>query len=299
TIEKIPVQLGDTIKNGESIAWLDAADYRINYNKATAALKSAEVQQNTAKSAFLRIENLYAGNQASLNDYEQAKAQYESTQAMAETAREQLSAAKNQLDYTTLKAPYTGTISAIMAKENEMTGAGKPVVAFSSIRTIEVQTAVPENIINRISQGMEVTVEFSTLPNKSFRGKITEVSTGVSGSSAYAVIVRLTGESATSAQAGMTGTVKIPLKRNRGETSIYISPDAVSHDQNGYFVYIANPTDEADVYQANKRDVILGALSPAGYEVKEGLETNEIIITAGIRFLYEGRKVKLLDNNDL
>lgn len=299
TIEKIAVQLGDTIKKGESIAWLDAADYRINYNKAAASLKSAEVQLSAAKSAYIRIENLYAGNKASLNDYEQAKAQYESLQAMAETAREQLSAAKNQLDYTTLKAPYTGTISAILAKENEMTGAAKPVVAFSSATTIEVQTAVPESIISRISQGMEVTVQFSTLPQKSFSGKITEVSSGVSGSSAYAVIVGLTGEPSAQLQAGMTGTVQIPLKRKSGEASIYISPDAVSHDQNGDFVYLANSTDEAGIFEASRRNVSLGTLSPAGYEIKEGLQANEIVITAGIRFLYEGRKVKLLDNNVL
>jgi len=299
TIEKIAVQLGDTIKKGEPIAWLDAADYRINYNKAAASLKSAEVQQNTAKSAFIRIENLYAGNKASLNDYERAKAQYESAQAMAETAKEQLSAAKNQLDYTILKAPYTGTVSAILAKENEMTGAAKPVVAFSSATTIEVQTAVPESIISRINQGMEVTVEFSTLPQKSFSGKITEISSGVSGSSAYAVIVSLAGESSAQLIAGMTGTVIIPLKRSNSEASIYISPDAVSHDQNGDFVYLANSTDEAGVYEASRRDVSLGALSPAGYEVKKGLLADDIVITAGIRFLYEGRKVKLLDNNDL
>jgi RND family efflux transporter MFP subunit len=298
TIREIAVQLGDTVTKGKTLARLDASDYRINYNKAVASLKNAEVQLTSARSAFLRIENLYAGNNASLNDFEKAKAQYESAQAMTETAREQVSAAQNQLDYTSLVAPYNGTVSAIFAKENEMTGAGHPVLAFSSIQTIEVQTAVPENMIGRISQGMEVTVSFSTLPGKSFPGKITELSSGASASSAYPVIVQLSTSPSSQIFAGMTGTVNIPLKDKGGRASIIVSPDAVSHDQNGDFVFLAEPSDEEGVYKAIRRNVKLGELSPAGYEIKGGLATGEIIITAGIRFLYEGRKVTLLNNSE-
>lgn len=296
TIQQIAVQLGDTVKKGKQIARLDATDYRINYNKAVASLKNAEVQLIAARSAFIRIENLYAGNNASLNDYEKTKAQYESAEAMAQTASEQVSAAQNQLDYTSLEAPYSGTVSAILAKENEMTGAGHPVVAFSSVQTFEVQMAVPENIIGRISQGMEVTVRFSTLPGKIFPGIITEVSSGSPGSSAYAVIVQLNGKPSAQLFAGMTGTVNIPLENKDQQASIIIRPDAVSHDQNGDFVFLAEPTDEEGIYKASRQDVKLGELSPAGYEIDAGLNTGDVVITAGIRFLYEGREVKLLNN---
>lgn len=296
-IQKRAFELGDIVKKGQTIAWLDATDYRINHNKAVASLKNAEVQLTIAKSGFLRIENLYAGNNASLNDYEKAKAQYESAQAMVETAKQQVNSAKNQLDYTTLIAPYTGTISAILAKENEMVGGGQPVVAFSSAQTMEVQTAVPENIIGRINTGIEVTVQFSALPGKSFAGIITEVGTGAASSAAYPVIVGLTGESTSQVLAGMTGTINIPLRENGKGAIVLISPDAVSHDQNGDFVFVAVPTAEEGVYEANRRNVTLGTLYPAGYELNDGLQTGEIVITAGIRFLYEGRKVKLLEDN--
>lgn len=298
-IQKRAFELGDTVRKGQNIAWLDASDYRINHKKAVASLKNAEVQFTSAKSAFLRVENLYAGNNASLSDYEKAKAQYESAQAMVETAKEQVNAAKNQLDYTTLTAPYTGTISAIMAKENEMVGPGQPVVAFSSTQTIEVQTAVPENIIGRINTGMEVTVQFSALPEKSFSGIITKVGTGGPGSASYPVIVGLTEEPTVQVLAGMTGTVNIPLRENGKGAIAIISPDAVSHDQNGDFVFVAVPTAEEGVYEASRRNVTLGTLYPSGYELSDGLDTGEIVITAGIRFLYEGRKVKLLEDDNL
>jgi multidrug efflux system membrane fusion protein len=264
-----------------------------------ASLKNAEVQLTSTKSVFFRVENLYAGNNVSLSDYEKAKAQYESAQAMVETAKEQVNAAKNQLDYTTLTAPYTGIISAIMAKENEMVGAGQPVVAFSSTQTVEVQTAVPENIIGRISTGIEVTVQFSAVPGKSFTGIITEVGTGAAGSAAYPVIVGLTEETSAQVLAGMTSTVYIPLRENGKGAIVIISPDAVSHDQNGDFVFVAVPTAEEGVYEASRRNVTMGTLYSSGYELSDGLDIGEIVITAGIRFLYEGRKVKLLEDNNL
>lgn len=298
-IQKRAFELGDTVRKGKTIAWLDATDYRINHNKAVASLKNAEVQLTSAKSSFLRVENLYAGNNTSLSDYEKAKAQYESAQAMVETAKEQVNAAKNQLDYTVLTAPYTGTISAILAKENEMVGAGQPVVAFSSTQTMEVQTAVPENIIGRINTGMDVTVQFPALPGKSFSGIITEVGTGAAGSAAYPVIVSLAEGSSSQVLAGMTGTVNIPLREDGKGAVAIINPDAVSHDQNGDFVFVAVPTAEEGVYEASRRNVTLGTLYPAGYELSDGLDTGEIVITAGIRFLYEGRKVKLLEDNNL
>jgi multidrug efflux system membrane fusion protein len=299
TIEEIAVELGDTVSKGNRIVWLDAIDYRINHNKAVASLKNAEVQLTSTKSVFFRVENLYAGNNVSLSDYEKAKAQYESAQAMVETAKEQVNAAKNQLDYTTLTAPYTGIISAIMAKENEMVGAGQPVVAFSSTQTVEVQTAVPENIIGRISTGIEVTVQFSAVPGKSFTGIITEVGTGAAGSAAYPVIVGLTEETSAQVLAGMTSTVYIPLRENGKGAIVIISPDAVSHDQNGDFVFVAVPTAEEGVYEASRRNVTMGTLYSSGYELSDGLDIGEIVITAGIRFLYEGRKVKLLEDNNL
>lgn len=296
TIEKLDVEMGDAVRKGGEIARLDDADYRINYNKAVVSLKNAQVQLATAKSSFSRIENLYAGNNVSLNEYEKAKAQFESAESMVKTAQAQVKAAQNQLDYTTLRAPYNGVISALLAKENEMTGPGQPIVLFSSADHMEVKTAVPENIIGQVKKGMEVTVRFSTFPEKSFLGKIVEVSPGNQNASAYPLIIRLT-EPVAQMFPGMTVTVEIPLNSTHSEEAVIIISDAVGHDQNGDFVYVAEKSPEEGFYVVEKRSVTLGRLIPAGYEIKEGLNTEDIVITAGIRFLYEGRKVKLLDKN--
>lgn len=297
TIDEITVELGDTIAEGSVIARLNADDYRINLNKAVSSLKSAEVQLTSARSTFLRMENLYASNNASLNDYEKTKAQFESADAMAQTAKQQVNAAQNQLDYTALKAPFSGVVSAVLADENEITGAGKPIVALSSVNNLEVRTAVPENTIGLLRRGQSVSVRFSNIPGKTFPGKITELSPGTPGVAAYPVIIRLSDVSE-QLFPGMTGTVDIPLTGLSTTGGIVVTSDAVSHDQGGDFVFVAAETDQKGIYEVRRKNVSLGELTPDGYEISDGLSPGDLVITAGIRFLYEGREVRLLDGRD-
>ena len=293
-IEDVAVDMGDTIKKGAVIARIDDTDYRINYNKAEASLKSAEAQLAAAKSAFLRVENLYVNNNVSLSEYEKAKTQFESAEIMGKTARSQLNAAQNQLNYTVLRAPFDGVVASVMAQENEMTGTGHPIVVFAAVNNLEVKTAVPENTIGQIIRGQEAKVRFSAFPEKPFYGVITEVSPGIPNASTYPVIIRLA-ESSSRLFPGMTGTVELPLNGDSlSQNSIVIATDAVGHDQTGDFVYVAAKSEDNNIYVAKKLNVTLGELQADGYEIVSGLNNNEIVITAGLSFLYDGRKVKLL-----
>jgi RND family efflux transporter MFP subunit len=297
-IEQIAVDMGDTLKRGAVIARLDDTDYIINYNKAEASLKSAEAMLTAARSAFVRVENLYVNNNVSLNEYEKAKTQFESAESMMKTVRSQLEAAQNQLDYTVLRAPFNGVVSSVMVKESEMTGVGYPVVIFASVNNLEVKTAVPENVIGQIRRGQNATVSFSAFPGVTFSGIINEVSPGIPNASAYPVIVQLT-ESAYGLFPGMTGTVGFSLNgENFSANRIVVSVDAVGHDQTGDFVYVAVKSIEKDIYIAEKRNVTLGGLHSSGYEILSGLERDEKVITAGLSYLYDGRKVKLLSEEN-
>jgi len=296
TLEKIYFKMGEPVKKGEVLAYLNSVDYKINYDKALASKKNADVQLITAKSSFMRIENLYANNNASLNDYEKAKAQYESAKAMANTAKAQLEAAKNQLNYTKLLAPYDGSISSILSEENEMIGAGRPVLIYSSDNDIEIRTAVPENIIGHVKRGQKVTVSFSTLKGQTFEGEVSEIGRSSGASSTYPLIITLDRQSK-QLLPGMACTIEMQFGEPiEGRESIIIPSDAVAHDEGGDFVYIVKESGEKGIYLAKRRNVTLGQLTASGYEITDGLNREDTIITAGLSFMYDGRKVKLLDN---
>lgn len=293
-IEQLPAEMGDTLNRGAVIARLDATDYRIRLHQAEASLKNAKAQLAAAQSAFLRMEKLYVNNNASLSDYEKVKVQYESAEMMVKSVRSQLDAAQNQLDYTELRAPFDGRISSVLARENEMAGVGHPVVTFAALNDLEVKTAVPENIITEINRRADVRVEFSAFPGHFFQGIITEVSPGMPEASVYPVIIQLT-DSDPRIFSGMTCTVELPLNgKDHAELNFMVTTDAVGHDHTGDFVYVAGHGDAEGIYVAEKRAVTLGELRAGGYEIVQGLQKEEIVITAGLSFLYDGRKVKLI-----
>jgi len=294
TLEKRFFKLGERVKEGELLAYLDSEDYKINYDKALSSKKNAEVQLTAAKSSFERIENLYGNNNASLNDFEKAKAQYESAVAMVNISKAQLLAAENQLSYTKLYAPYSGSISNILAQENEMIGPGMPVLVFSSAKDIEIKTFIPENLIQQIKIGQKVKVRFSAIEGQYFDGLISELGLSSGRTSSYPLIIKLV-EQSTQILSGMACTIEIVFDKETKSTEYIVVPaDAVAHDEGGDFVYVLKKTDNKDIYLAERRSVMLGKLLPGGYEIKEGLNTEDSIITAGLSFMYDGRKVALV-----
>lgn len=295
TLEKINFKLGQHIKKGDVIAYLNDQDYKINYQKALASKKNAEIQMQSAKANFERIEKLYANNNASLSDFEKVKTQYESSKTMLKTAQSQLKAVKNQLYYTKLKAPFDGSISKIMAEENEMIGQGMPVIMFLSNGNIEIRAQVPENVISKLEVGNTVNIKFTALKDKQYQGVISEIGRSTSGASTYPLIIDLT-ETYKGILPGMACNIEITFEPDENTGNQLIVPaDAVAHDEAGDFVYIVKNSDEEGIHVATRKNVKLGELTSNGYEIKDGLDKNNMIITAGLSFMYDGRKVRLLD----
>ncbi len=295
TLEKINYNLGEPVKKGSIIAYLNSQDYKINYEKASAAKKNAEIQLESAKSNFNRIEKLYANNNASLSDFERVKTQYESAKMMLRTAQTQLQAAANQLSYTKLKAPFEGSISKILAEENEMIGAGRPVIMFSSNGSIEIKTQVPENVIHRVEVGQNVKVKFTALADKTYEGIVSEIGKSTGGAATYPLIIDLSGDYP-EILPGMACNIEMTLEANKDEGKfLIVSPDAVANDEGGDFVYVLKKSDQEGIYIAKRKNVTLGNLTSAGYEIINGLSSDEKIITAGLSFMYDGRKVRLLE----
>lgn len=294
TIESIKVELGDTLKKGAVIATLDRSDYAVNYNKSVSALKGAEASFIAAKAAFARAEKLYVNGNLSLSDYEKAKLQFESAQSMKTSTLFMVEAAKNQLDYTFLRAPFSGVVTSLFIKEREIAAPGVPIIVLSGLEAVEVKSFVPVNLIGKLKRGDSVSVYLNSAPDKKYLGAIKELSLGTVNTSAYPIIIKMDkikGE----LFSGMSVTVEVVVSDNDAAAKGFIiTSNAVAHDYSGDHVYVAVMDSLENVYYVSKRSVVLGQLKQDGYLVLEGLEKGEIVITAGLSYLYEGKKVRLI-----
>lgn len=293
TIEKFNMNVGETVKKDQLIATIDDSDFVLEYDKADAAVKNADVQEKNSKSNFERMRKLYENGNTSLNEYEAAKAQFESAQANTSASMKARRLARAQLDYTKLYAPVLGVVATVDVENNENVQSGQQIVMLQTEGDLEVSVGAPESFISKIKVHDEVEITFSSIPGATYKGIVSEVSFTINKeTSTYPLTIQLLEES-TAIRPGMAANVKFKFTNETNGDEIIVNSNAVGQDRGGNFVFVLEPL-EGEIFKAVKTYVEIGKLKTNGFEIKSGLAGNEMIATAGLQTLLDGMKVKLL-----
>ncbi len=291
TVETIAVRVGDTVDAGDLVARLDDTDYRIAVEDARAALARQEAAARNARTTFLRTESLYENDNASLADLESARAADESARAAVRSAEQALERAERQLEYTVLRAPIAGAISAVQADEGENVQGGTPIALLTAGDRPEVEVDVPEMLIADVREGQSVRVRVEAVGDRRLAATVTEVGVAaVGGASAFPVRVRLDAV-ADRVLPGMAAEVELTV--DRGDRAVLVLPPAaVAEDVDGRHAFVVR--EDADgTLRVERADVVVGDLTSRGLEVLEGIEDGAMVVTAGVDRLVDGERVRL------
>lgn len=293
-IELLRVKVGDKVKRGQLLAKLDQKDVRLNYEKAKSTLRSASIQLDTAKSSLERVKQLYMANNTSLNEYERAKNNLAAASSGYETAVKALDLQKSQLEYTKIVAPTAGIVTKVNAEKNEFTSAGAPVIVINSGDDMEINVGVPESYISRIRQGDSVEAVVASIGSGKISGVITEVGFSSSENVVFPVIVKVS-EKIKALRPGMPADVSFRFGNEKDEKRLVVPVLAVGDSSEGNYVF--ELVKEGEHYVAKKRIIKTGPLLTEGFQVLSGIKENSIVAVAGLRSLYDGRKVKLMEDS--
>jgi len=91
----------------------------------------------------------------------------------------------------------------------------------------------------------------------------------------------------------MTANVTIKLISGSEQETIRVPTVAVGEEDDENFVYVVQLV-HGDTATVHKRIVNVGELTGEGFEITQGLEDGEMVVTAGLSKLTEGLKVRLL-----
>ena len=295
-VEQLPASVGRAVAPGSLLARLDSRDYDLQVQEARASLTRALASKRNADAERDRVRELYENDNASLSQWDQARAVAESASAQVESLQKRLELAQLQLDYTRLTAPVAGAIATVEVEINENVQTGQPIVTLSSSSMTEVAVDLPGSVITAIREGAQVVVECDALPGEQFDAFVTEVGVAASGATTFPVTVQLTTQD-DRIRPGMAAEVTFRLaSRGANSDRILVPAVAVGEDRDGRFVFLAEPTERGRAV-VRRRPVVIGDLTTDGeqdlIEVLEGLNQGEIIVTAGVRRLEDGRLVRL------
>ncbi len=291
-ISKTHVAVGQKVRKGSLIAEIDDSDARLDFDKTQAAERNAKTQLETARSNLNRVKSLFENNNVSLSEYESARNEYASARTNYETSVNNTNLKRREMGYFQLYSPVNGIVTAKPGKENENIQAGQVVAELSSEGDIRVTVGIPESYISRIQENMPISVRFSSFPDKQYEGSVSEISYAISESSTYPVKVKLKNPTQ-ELRPGMPADVRFDFEAADQRERMIVPSSAVGEDLGGNFVFTLSESGN-DLATVSKRPVIVGNITREGFEVLEGLQDGELVVTAGVESITDGITVKLL-----
>ena len=289
--------IGQPFKQGELIASLDPRDYEVKVEDMEGQLQNAEASARRAQSNYKREQNIYNEDPGatSKTSVENKLAARDAARADVRSITASLEAARDDLGYTSLKAPFDGTITAKYTDNFQNVRAKENVVRLLDNSKIEMVVNVPENVISSLPKVKDITVTFDAFPDQPVPAEIFEIGTEASLTTrTYPVTLIMNQQEDFTILAGMAGrargVVKQMAEADAGGVEVPVGAVFTPETEDSNYVWVIDPQTGVVRQQA----VVTGKLVRAGIQVLDGLKPGDWVATAGVHTLREGQQVSIM-----
>ena len=320
-VEKILIEEGSRVKAGDPILVLsnDNLDLQILNSEAELAekeniLRNTQIQMEQQKldvrqnvleygmqvdrlrRAYLQQKALYEDKLIAKEEYLKAEEEYKLAQQkydlMAERSKQDslyrgtqidrmeeslenmqlnMSMIRRRKSNLIVKAPIDGDLGLLDVVLGQSIASGTKIGQINSVGTYKVEAQIDEHYIDRVVAGLEATFErqgetYSTVIRKVYP----EVRDGK-----FKADFKFGGEQPDNIRAGQTYYLNLQL--GQPEEAVIIPRGTFYQKTGGKWIYVVNK----DGNKAVKREIRIGRQNPQYYEVLEGLEPGERVITSG------------------
>ena len=292
-VKEVRVELGGKVKRGQVLAVMDSQPYRLAVQAAEASLSKDKADMEKARLEFTRQKTLFEQDWVSKAAYDQALASYKSAKSAVKYSTSQLNLSKRDLKKTVLKAPFDGTIAKRKVDPHVEVRTGQKLFEINASGALEVALEIPETAISRIAIGTPVLITFPTAPGVTAKARVTEVGSAAGDANAFPVNATLT-DPPKNLRAGMTAEATFNLKKDEQGSGYLVPVTAIAPGESGRerlgFVYVF----DAETSTVRKTPVSAQGVRDNLAIISEGLKAGDVIAVAGVSFLHDGQKVKLM-----
>lgn len=281
-----PVETGDTVKKGETVATLDDTALQLSVQSARADHSSALAQRANAEANDARLAKLLATGSIAKADAEAAHEAALRARANAERAKSALDKAEEQLSYARLAPDFDAVVTGVGADVGQTVSAGQTVVSVARPDTGEAVVDIPDALIGGFHEGDRFDVVLQALPAVTATGTLREIAPQ-SDSATRTRRARIALEDAPRAfRLGATITAR---PRTAPDAGIRLPLSALLEKDGRAQVWVVDAASGTVALKA----VTVGARNGESFTVTAGLEGGERVVTAGVNSLAEGQKVKV------
>ena len=283
------VDLGDTVRAGQTLAQLDPQDLRLGQASAQAALVSAQVNLAQAETDWKRYRELRDQGFISSAELDRRDTALRAARAQLDQARAQADVQGNQAKYTTLVADTAGVVTAVEAEPGAVVQAGTTVLRLAHEGPRDVQFSVPEDRAGALRAMVDrpgsLTVRLWGADTRSIPARIREIAAAADPVTRTFLVKADIGRAPV--QLGQTATVL--LEQPRQPNIVKLPLTALFEQQGGSAVWVL----DRESMTVKPQAVVVAGADGNEVVVADGLKPGQTIVTAGVHVLTPGQKVKL------
>lgn len=167
----IKVKIGDVVKTGEALAYLDTSEAAAQASAAQAGLRAAEISLEMAQDSQKRTDSLFQQNAIAEAEKTSVGQRAMLAQAQVEQARAQQRLAAVTLGNATLAAPFGGLVTRAPTGIGKIVAPGEALFHIEDTSVLKLNATVSESDAKLVAIGAAVSIE--NAPEA--KGKITAV----------------------------------------------------------------------------------------------------------------------------
>lgn len=299
-IEKIYVDEGATVKQGQPLFAINAPQYQQEVRTAEAAIRSAEAEVSAAQLQYNKTKPLVEKDIISKFDLENAALTLTAKKANLAQAKASLVNAKVNLGYTVVTSPVSGVIGTIPYKVGALVSSTsqQPLTTVSSISKVYAYFSLNEKQlleIARNTKGRTLEDKIKQIPNVTLvladgsiypeKGKIETISGQINAQTGASSLRATFPNPNGLLRSGSSAAIRIPQNI---ENALLVPQKSTTDIQGKKFVYLVNDT--AGVKPTNIE--IMELTKGNYYVVTKGLKNGDKIVLEGFASLKDGDKIK-------
>ncbi len=308
-VQQVSAQVGDHVREGQTLITLDARDLDVNLRRAEAgraevesaipelenATAAAKANLDLAQSTFKRMEELAGKKSISNQELDEASGRLKAAQANYDMVRsrraqvtskmatvdQEIRAAGIMRDYAKLAAPFSGVVITRTVEPGNLATPGVPLLTIEQDGLYRLEASVDESKLAsvRVGQAVEAVLE----ADRKLNARVAEIVPSVDAAS-RTYIVKLDLPATPQLRTGMFGRAIFPLGTQK---IVSIPQGALTERGQLQSVFVV----EDGV--ARTRLVTTGRRTGGGVEVLSGLTAGEKVVLPVPAGLQDGGRVEV------
>lgn len=178
---------------------------------------------------------------------------------------------RNRKENLAVKAPIDGELGLLEVVRGQSIGSGSKIGQINALDSYKIEALIDEHYIDRVSAGLTATFERQ---NETYDAVIRKVYPEVR-SGKFQADFKFSEEQPANIRTGQTYYLNLQL--GQPESAVLIPRGTFYQKTGGKWIYVVS----SDGGKAVKREIRIGRQNPQYYEVLEGLEPGEKVITSG------------------